>query len=91
METKAIWEHANTHRELIRTLYHAICENRNINRIMDRLKQQIPCLIGIDANQRTLVFKSVDNGMVALHVREERGTLVLALETDIQLDYSRWH
>lgn len=87
MKAKQIWEQANKHRELIRTLYRALCENQDINEIMNELKRKIPCLFGVDAARRALVFKSVDDGFVALLVKEEGDTLVLALATtDIQLD-----
>lgn len=86
MKTKQIWEQANAYRELIRTLYRVLCANQDINGIMDQLKQRIPCLYGVDADRRTLVFKSTDEGLVALLVKEEGDTLVLALATDIQLN-----
>ena len=58
MITKQIWERANEHWELIRTLYRAICEGKDIDAMMSQLKQHIPCLFGVDFDQRTLVFKS---------------------------------
>lgn len=81
MKTKQIWEHANEHRELIRTLYRALCEDGDINGIMNQLKRLIPCLFGVDPDRRALVFKSDDDGTVVLLIREEDDTLVLALAT----------
>ncbi|HOE18069.1 MAG: hypothetical protein ACOX1U_02235 [Saccharofermentanales bacterium] len=87
MKTKQIWERANEHRELIRSLYRALCEGEDINGMMNQLKQLIPCLFGVDADRRALVFRSIDDGLVALLVKEEGDTLVLALATtDIELN-----
>lgn len=86
MKSKQIWEQANKHRELIRTLYRALCGNQDINGMMTQLKQRIPCLYGVDQDRRALVFQSADEGLVALLVKEEGDTLVLALAPGIQLE-----
>lgn len=86
MVTEQIWEHANQHRELVRALYRAICAKKDIDVLMTQLKQVIPCLYGVDAERRALVFQSTNEGLVALNVQEEGDTMVLALETGITLE-----
>jgi hypothetical protein len=86
MTSKQIWDQANTHRELIHSIYNSLCEDGNINDNMDHLKYLMPCLFGVDADRRALVFQSTDDGLVALMVREQDDTFVLALATGITLD-----
>ena len=86
MTTKQIWEDANENRELIRSIYRSICEGADISDGMDQLKSQIPSLFGVDEEERSLVFKSADDGMVALTVQEQGDSLILALSTNIELE-----
>jgi len=86
MKSHQIWNQANEHRELIRSIYHAVCEGGDINAEMNQLKQHIPCLFGIDADNRSLVFQSSDEGVVGLSVDEQHGILALAFITNIELD-----
>jgi len=86
MTSNQIWSQANEYRELIRSINHALCEGGDINGGMNELKQRIPCLFGIDADRRALVFRSTDDGMVAVSVGEQDGTFALALATNIMLE-----
>ena len=86
MTTKQIWEDANENRELIRSIYRSICEGTDISDGMDQLKSKIPALFGVDEEERSLVFKSTDDGTVALTVKEQGDSLVLALSTGVELE-----
>lgn len=86
MTSKQIWNQANQHRELIRDIYLALVEGDDINDGMNKLKRLVPCLYGVDADRRALVFRSTDDGLVALLVQEEGDTFALALATDITLE-----
>ncbi len=86
MTSDQIWIQANEQRDLIRSIYHALCEGRDIDAGMIRLKQRIPCLFGIDAEQRALVFKSSNTGMVAVLVEEKGEVFALAFTEDITLE-----
>lgn len=86
MNSKQIWNQANEQRELIRSIYHALCEGRDIDAGMNQLKQRIPCLYGVDADRHALVFQSGDEGMIALLVEEQGDTFALALTGNIELD-----
>jgi hypothetical protein len=87
MTAKQIWNDANEHRELIRRIYRAVCEGRDINDGMNRLKKSIPCLFGIDADRRALIFRSTDEGMVAVLVEEHGDTFALALTANVNLEH----
>ena len=86
MNSNQIWNQANEHRELIRSIYRTLCEGGDINAGMDQLKQRIPSLYGVDADMPALVFKSSDEGMVALLVKEQGDSFALALTGNIELD-----
>lgn len=86
MTSKQIWNQANEHRELVRAIYHSLCEGKDINYGMNLLKRRISCLYGVDADRRALVFQSSDEGLVAVLVKEQGDTFVLALATNITLD-----
>ena len=86
MTTKIIWNRVNERRELIRLIYRAICEKQNIDNLMSMLKQKIPCLYGVDFEKRAFVFRSSDEGLVAVYVKEQGDDFVLALGTEIVLD-----
>lgn|GEM_PF-3287162 len=86
MNSKQIWNQVNEQRELIRSIYRALCEGGDINAGMNELKQRIPCLYGVDADQRALVFQSSDDGMVAVLVKEQGDTFALALAANIDLE-----
>lgn len=86
MTSTQIWNQANAHWELIREIYHALVEGESINDGMDQLKLRMPCLYGVDADRRALVFQSTDDGLVAVLVKEQDDTFALALVTDISLE-----
>lgn len=86
MNTKNIWVRVNESKELIHAIYRAICGNKDINNQMSQLKKLIPCLIGVDFDKRALVFRSTDEGIVAVYIEEQDDTLALAMGTDIALD-----
>lgn len=87
MTSNQIWNQANEHRELIRSIYHALCEGRDINVGMNQLKHRIPCLFGVDAEQNALVFRSSDAGAVAVFVEEQGDAFALAFAENITLEH----
>lgn len=86
MTALQIWIQANENRELIRSIYHTLCEDGDIDDGMNQLKQRIPCLFGVDFEQRALVFQSTDEGLAALRVKDLGDTFALALTTNIMLE-----
>jgi len=86
MTSNQIWNQANEHRELIRSINHALCEGGDINAGMNELKRRIPCLFGVDADRHALVFQSTDEGPVAVSVEEQGDTFTLTLATNIVLE-----
>jgi hypothetical protein len=73
MTLAQIWDSATDRRELIRSITFAISKGGNIRRGMNKLKRQIPALIGVDCEQCALVFSSSDKGPVAVKIVEEQG------------------
>ena len=86
MESKKIWGCANELKELIRAIYRAVRERKNIDSLMSQLKCHIPCLVGLDIDKFALVFRSSDEGIVAVYVEEQDDTLLLAMGTNIELE-----
>jgi len=60
MNSKEIWIAANKQTGLIRAINRALLRDGDINNEMNQLKRRIPCLIGVDGEERVLVFKSSD-------------------------------
>jgi len=85
MTSDQIWVSANCHRELIRTIYRALIDGKDINAGMTQLKSNIPCLFGIDFEKKGLVFRSTDEGFVVIFVEEKGVDFVLVHCTNIQV------
>ena len=86
MNSKEIWIAANKQTGLIRAINRALLRDGDINNEMNQLKRHIPCLIGVDDEERVLVFKSSDDGVVGILAKEQGGTFALALDTNITLE-----
>jgi hypothetical protein len=86
MTSEQIWAKVNEQRDLVFSIYQAICAGGDISDGMSELKRRIPCLFGADEEERALVFKSIDDGLVAVMVHEQDGTFALVLVPNIALE-----
>ena len=86
MTVKQIWNHANEHREIIHSVKRTLDKGGDINEWMRQLKRHIPCLVGIDAEDSALVFKSADKGLVAVFIQEQGKDFALVLAENIELE-----
>jgi hypothetical protein len=86
MNSKEIWVAANQRRDLVRPIYYAMVRGKSLDPMMTNLKKEMPCLYGADDEKRALVFRSTDEGLVAIYLAEADGDFALALGANIQLD-----
>lgn len=90
MTSQEIWERANEQLIFVGVLFTWIQENLNDPRIgagAAKLKEMLPCFVGIDLEAKALVFQSEDEGIVALYMnRIDEQTISLSMATGLTLE-----
>lgn len=90
MTSQEIWEWVNKELVFMGVLFVWIHDNLEDPRIgigATKLKEMMPCFVGIDQEAEAIVFQSEDDGIVALHMnRVDEQTITLAMETNLTLE-----